>query len=72
MSSAPSPCVPTHRIHFGGKVQDQVVLMVRAVMHRTRHVYQQASLTVLGRFRDHVDVGVRLLAPHLNKSSKTA
>lgn len=43
-------CVVGHDEHgsdFGGEVQDQVVLMVEAIVHRAGHVGQQPSPAML-------------------------
>jgi len=51
-----------HGSDFGGKVQDQVVLMIGAIVHRAGHVGQQPSPAMLGCLRDDRHVAADLRA----------
>ncbi len=51
-----------HGPDLGGQVQDQVVLMIWAIVHRAGYLGQQPSPAVLGRLGDDRNVGISLRA----------
>jgi hypothetical protein len=53
---------------FSNKIQDQVVLVIGAVVHCAGHICQQPSPAVLSCLRDDRDIGVNLCALPLEQA----
>ena len=51
-----------HGAYFSGEIQDRVVLVVGAIVHRTGYLCQQPSAAMLGCLREDRDVSIDLRA----------